>query len=277
MSDILITSSIVIYHNKEGSLRKAINSILNTRLNILLFLIDNSTNDSAKNIVKDERIKYIFTGNNIGFGCGHNIAIKKALEVGSAFHIVLNPDVYFGRGVIEGILDYMISNPDIGLLMPMVLNPDNTTQYLPKLLPTPGSLLRRIIPMPRKIHQYLVNNYELRWINHKKIHQTPIISGCFSFFKTEVFKKIGLYDRRFFMYFEDFDISRRVARHYKTIFYPLEHVYHEYGRGARKSYKLFMIYVRSAVKYFNKWGWFIDKYRSIKNKETLEKIKRQYV
>jgi GT2 family glycosyltransferase len=85
-------------------------------------------------------------------------------------------------------------------------------------------------------------------------------------------KEVGFYDDKFFMYFEDWDLSRRINQKYKTLYYPLVSVYHGYDSGANKSFKLFKIFVKSAVYYFNKWGWFFDKQRKEINKETLQKF-----
>jgi GT2 family glycosyltransferase len=60
------------------------------------------------------------------------------------------------------------------------------------------------------------------------------------------------------MYFEDFDLSRRFAKVSQLIYFPYIEVIHEYQRGAAKSRKLFIIFAKSMIKYFNKWGWFFD-------------------
>jgi GT2 family glycosyltransferase len=83
----------------------------------------------------------------------------------------------------------------------------------------------------------------------------------------------GFYDERFFMYFEDFDLSRRINKLYKTVYYSDVHVFHEYERGAQKSLILFKIFIQSAIKYFNKWGWFFDNERRAINKATLKNLK----
>ncbi|GAI80195.1 unnamed protein product, partial [marine sediment metagenome] len=117
--------------------------------------------------------------------------------------------------------------------------------------------------------------YEMRTVSSGLIYSTSIVSGCFSLFRTEVFQKVGLYDERFFMYFEDFDISRRVNKYFKTVYYPKVSVYHEYRREAQKNPRLFKIFVKSAIKYFNKWGWFFDHERNEINKSTIEQVIKQ--
>jgi len=100
----------------------------------------------------------------------------------------------------------------------------------------------------------------------------PIISGCFSLFRVEALKRVGLYDEIFFMYFEDFDLSRRIHRNYKTIYYPKVKIIHAYDRGAAKSFTLFSIFIRSAITYFNKYGWFFDGERMKINNTVINQL-----
>ena len=83
---------------------------------------------------------------------------------------------------------------------------------------------------------------------------------------------MGLFDQRYFMYLEDYDLVRRIHKVSKTIFYPYVSVLHGHEKGSYKSVKLLFIHMKSAVKYFNKWGWFYDKERTTFNKATLERL-----
>ena len=143
-----INASIVLYHNKKEQLAKAIESFLNTDLDVKLFLVDNSSNDDLKDLKSiDSRIEYIFNNANLGYGTAHNIAIKKSIDEKVSYHLVLNPDIYFESGVLEELYSYMQNNSDIGNIMPNILYPNGEIQYLCKLLPTPVDLiLRRFIP-----------------------------------------------------------------------------------------------------------------------------------
>jgi hypothetical protein len=74
------------------------------------------------------------------------------------------------------------------------------------------------------------------------------------------------------MYFEDWDLSRRIYSKFNTRYFPKVSIYHGYDSGANKSKKLFKIYLNSAFYYFNKWGWFFDKERKRVNKKTLKQF-----
>ncbi len=268
-----VTASIVTYKNDHKLLNRAIDSFLQTGLDVKLYVVDNSPTDKISKLCSDNRIEYIFNNANIGFGAAHNIALREAKSL-SRYHLVLNPDVYFERNVIETLKGYMDSDPTIGLVLPKTLNRDQSIQYLPKLLPTPLDFLIRWFPFPAKIKEMCNTNYELRAADYNSIFETPIVSGCFTFINTNLVKQGLFYDERFFMYFEDFDFSRRAGRFFKTMYFPDVSIIHGYERGNRRNVKLTFYFVLSSIRYFNKWGWFHDEQRKLINKKALEKSGR---
>jgi len=269
-----INASIVLYHNKIEQLQKAINSFLNTNLKVKLYLIDNSSNDNLKKLMKvDKRIEYIFNNSNLGYGKAHNIAIQKSIENSVPYHLVLNPDIYFENNVLEDLYNYMEENKDVGNVMPKVLYPDDKIQYLTKLLPTPIDLIFRRFMPSNKWKEKRSEKYELRFTGYKNIANVPSLSGCFMFLRTSALKEIGLFDENFFMYLEDNDLNRRIHSKYKTIFYPKVNIVHEYGKESYANKKLLMYHIKSAIYYFNKWGWFFDKERDEINNKCLKELK----
>lgn len=268
-----INGSIVLYHNQKDQLIKVINSFLNTDLKVRLYLIDNSLNDDLRELAKiDDRIEYIFNNANLGYGAAHNMAMKKSIEEGTSYHVVLNPDIYFESNVIETLYKYMETHQDIGHIMPKVLYPDGTNQNLCKLLPSPLDLFaRRFVPIKSFVDK-INNRYELNFFNYDEIAEIPFLSGCFMFLRGDVLKQDCLFDDNFFMYLEDADLTRRISRISKTIFYPKVSIYHEYQRGAHKSKKLLWFFIQSTFTYFNKYGWFFDKERKNKNNKTLKSL-----
>lgn len=269
----VIAGSIVLYNNDIEALRKAIKSFLDTELNVRLYLIDNSSSNSLRDLkYLDERIEYVFNNGNIGFGAAHNIAIKSAIDIGAKYHFVINPDIYFSGNVIETMVAFIEKDSSIGMLMPQILYPDGSIQYLPKLLPSPIHIIWRKIGVPKRAFKRFIDLYELRKAPQNQVFNVPVLSGCFSLLNLDAIREVGLYDDMYFMYFEDWDLSRRVHQKYKTLYFPLVSVYHEYERGANKSFRLFKVFIKSAYCYYNKWGFFIDKEREKINKKTLEQF-----
>ena len=177
---INLSVSIVLFHNKKEQVERAICSVLNTNLKVRLFLVDNSTSDDLKSLsnIDNRRIEYIFNNSNLGYGRAHNIAIRKSIKDKIPYHLVLNPDVYFEKGVLEELYRFMENNPDVGLVMPKVLYPDGKLQYLCKLLPTPIDLFgRRFLNFGpfRKFIEKRNEIYELRFTGYNKIMEVPYL------------------------------------------------------------------------------------------------------
>lgn len=268
-----INISIVLYNTPIEDLNNLLESLDIVESKFTLYVIDNSSTDVLKNIFKfKDNVVYIHNPENPGFGSSHNLAMNISIKDNVKYHFIINPDVYFKSDVITNMVNYMQENPDVGVLMPKILNLDGTIQFLPKLLPSPYSVLIRKFKFPRSIYNKFINKYELREVDENLIYEAPILSGCFTLLNTEALIEVGLYDERFFMYFEDWDLSRRINSKFKTVYYPKVSIYHGYDSGANKSTKLFKVYLKSAFSYFNKWGWLFDKERKRVNKKILKQF-----
>jgi GT2 family glycosyltransferase len=93
------------------------------------------------------------------------------------------------------------------------------------------------------------------------------------FLRLETLAKHSLFfDERYFMYCEDFDLMRRIHRVAKTLYYPKVTIVHNHAKESYKSRKMLLTHIKSAIKYFNKFGWFFDKDRRAMNRKILEEI-----
>lgn len=265
-----ITASLVLYNTKTDDLNNVIKSVINSEID-LLYIIDNSPTDKLRNQVsqyRSDKIIYIYGHGNVGFGRGNNIALKKALIFKSKYHIVLNPDIIFTPNVIVCLADYMDVHESVGQILPKVVYPNGDLQFLCKRLPTPIDIfLRRFVA--ERFNNRRNALYEMHYTGYDKIWNCPLLSGCFMFLRMSVINTIGFFDPRFFMYFEDFDLMRRIHQISKTIYYPYISIIHNHAAGHRHNTLLLKESIKSAIKYFNKWGWFFDKKRSKINKKAL--------
>jgi len=253
-----ITATIVLYKNQRVVLKSAIDSFLNTKLNVKLFLVDNSPTNQLRDISSDDRVSYIFNPSNPGFGAAHNLIMKDIWDV-SEYHIVLNPDVYFEPGTLEKLYEFMEADKNVGHVMPKVLYTNGEIQYLCKNNPKPFDLFaRRFLPRAfRKYFQDRLDKYEYKDKDYSKtILNVPYLSGCFMFLRTATLKKVGLFDDRIFMYIEDADLTRRFLEVSNTAYFPQATIYHHYEKGSYKNWKLTWYNIHGAIIYFNKWGWF---------------------
>lgn len=118
-------------------------------------------------------------------------------------------------------------------------------------------------------HNFLLKNY-----SREKAMDAPFLLGSFMFFRMEGFHKVGLFDESIFMYMEDIDITRRMHKYYKTLFWPNVTIVHAHKAESYKNKKMLLIHMKSAIQYSNKWGWIIDKERTRWNAQAKSAIER---
>ena len=268
---MLVSASIVTYRTSFLKISDLIDSLLNSSLN-RLYILDNSPIDLLSQNFSHPKIRYQHMSSNLGFGKAHNVSIIDSIDSGFQYHFVINPDIHLNPEVIDEMIQIIHDDPSIGMLMPRIEFPDGSIQHLPKLLPSPLSFLRRKLKWPARWHKAFVNNYELRFVEDHITYSCPILSGCFTLFKLSAVKEVGYYDERYFMYLEDWDLSRRMHNNYNTVYCPEVKVIHEYYSRANKNVKLLFYFIRSLIIYFNKWGWFRDKNRRQINAQTLRQF-----
>lgn len=264
---MMFTASLVLYHNNSHEIETLLYCVLNSHVNIL-YVVDNSSNDSLRIVEKlSDKIRYIHSA-NIGYGGAHNIAIREAMALGAEYHIVLNPDISFDADVISKLKEFADRNPDAGWIMPKVKYPDGRMQYLCKLLPSPADLFfRRFMPASWGMNR--ARRFEMLDSGYDHVMNVPFLSGCFMFLRVSALKQVGLFDERFFMYGEDIDLSRRMHKCFKTLYYPDVTIIHHHEAASYESLKMMFVHIRNIIKYFNKWGWFFDSERRKINKIAI--------
>jgi len=266
----MLNVSIVLYKNTLSEIVPLVETLLKSDKVSVIYLIDNSPTENPD--FKSLQVNYHFTGNNLGYGSAHNIAIRHTLEQPISYHLVINPDISFKPDILSEIEEFMNNNSDIGLLMPKILYPNGEIQYLCKLIPTPFDLIFRRF-LPKSWTQTHTKKFELRDSGYNRLLNVPYLSGCFMFLRTEALRKVGMFDERFFMYPEDIDLTRRIHRHFKTVFYPGTTITHNHAQGSYINTRMLLIHISNMIKYFNKWGWIFDKERRMVNRETLKQLK----
>lgn len=265
----MLNASIVIYNNRFLEIAALVEILRKSPVISEVFLIDNSPNER----LEFNRLKatYIFNNKNIGYGGAHNIALQKTLDQGIPYHLVVNPDIEFEEEIMLRIVNFMNNNSEIGLLMPKIVYPNGEIQYLCKQIPTPFDLIFRRF-FPKSWTHKRMERFEMRASGYNRIMDVPYLSGCFMLLRTEAIQQVGLFDERFFMYPEDIDLTRRIHRKFRTVFFPEVQVIHNHAQESYHSVKMIFIHIVNMIKYFNKWGWIFDTERRKVNKEITKQI-----
>lgn len=245
-ADILVSASVVTYNDISRAAQTVNSIVTNTKKYPLkLYVIDNNSTDGTADLIeKSGQAELIRQNKNLGFGAAHNIALTK--QTGK-YHFVINPDITLNSDVISDIVDYFESNPDVVMAMPKILNTDGTEQKLPKERPTFKRLfLGRISGKIRS---------EYVWAEKQITAPCEIdfCTGCFFCIRTDVFKSMGGFDPRYFMYLEDADLSLKAKSKGKIMLLPQFCVTHAWERQSAKSLKYLFIHIASCFKFLFKW------------------------
>lgn len=250
------TASIVIYNNTPEMVRRTAASFLDTECSVQLTIVDNSPTTDLCSAFDELPVSYHFYGKNVGYGKAHNWAIFQAKS--SKYHLVLNPDILIPNGTILSMITFMENNPDVGIVCPRILNEDGSDQYLNKRYPSVTDFfIRRFMPhIFDPLFKRRLDHYEMRDVGYDDICDVEVMTGAFMLCRTNVLKKLAGFDPRYFLYLEDFDLSRKFQQNgSRTVYYPQAAVIHYWTRASHKNIRMTIIFIVSMCRYFNKWGW----------------------
>ncbi|WP_434661765.1 glycosyltransferase family 2 protein [Paraburkholderia sp. A3BS-1L] len=265
-----LSASIVVFNPDEPQLRQTLASFgaacefLRAGVpgcTVALLLVDNGglgdVRDATDRLGEQGIVCTLYTGHgNVGYGRGHNLAIAQPL---GRYHLILNPDIDMSADALAKAIQFMESHPDAGLLTPAIFDDAGEMQFLCRQYPTLIDLfVRGFLPASmRRFFARRLARYEMRaQINGRDtVWDPPIVSGCFMLFRSEVLKRLGGFDPRYFLYFEDYDLSLRAHDVARVAYVPSVRVLHHGGGASRKGFAHIRMFVASAFKFFNRFGW----------------------
>ncbi|WP_261537556.1 glycosyltransferase [Burkholderia multivorans] len=226
----------------------------------VIYLIDNSGADVLDEIARSHsadgvHFEIIRGHGNVGYGRGHNLAISRST---ARYHLVLNPDVETSVDALVSACRFLDSHREVGLLVPDIWD-ERDRQYLCRRYPSVLDLLLRGFA-PRALRQLFAQRlarYEMRDVidGTQIVWDPPIVSGCFMLFRTSVLRRLEGFDPRYFLYFEDYDLSMRTARVARIVFLPQARILHHGGGAARKGWLHIKLFAVSALRFFRRFGW----------------------
>ncbi|MDC3309311.1 glycosyltransferase family 2 protein [bacterium] len=257
-----VNVSIVLYNNSIDEVRKKVDLYKSWSVVNEIIIVDNSPKRIF--IPSSLQVIYHYCPENLGYGAGHNVAIKRTISSEVEYHLVVNLDVHFGEALLRNLVEFMESNEGACVVQPSFIFPDGTKQYLAKYLPNVTQMMFRMIGLGKlKLWNIEINTDELT-----TPFPCPYLSGCFLLMRRAPVTVTGMFDERYFMYPEDIDLSRRYATIYGAWVIPSEVACHEYGGASKKSLRMFLIHFREVLKYYRKWGFILDIGRKNLNAHT---------
>lgn len=229
----------IVNYNTKNNLKKCVESILENppKYKYQIVIVDNNSTDGSKKFlkkIKEKNVKYILSKKNRGFGAACNQIAK--LE-DSPYILFLNPDVEVSRNSIDELISFLEDNEKVGVVTGKLLFPDGSLQLSCRKFPSilkalfgRESLMRKIFP-----NNIISKNYLMSEVDYDKKQFPDWIRGAVMLFKTEVFKQVGGFDEKFFLYFEDTDICLRLLKKgYKAAYLPEAVFYHKLAASTAK-------------------------------------------
>ncbi len=269
VSVVVFRSDPAVLSRTLNALRVAISAAVSQQLleaPVRLTLIDNGAAGSDDAVSLDA-LRQPFTDwevcieaghGNIGYGRGHNLAIDVA---DSTLHLILNPDVIMAPDALVQALAWLHGEASVVALAPRILGEDGRQQYLCRQYPSVLDLfVRGFLPARwRAPFAQRLERYEMRdTIDEARnggVCYPPIISGCFMLFRTPALRSVGGFDPRYFLYFEDYDLSLRAGRVGKISYVDAVEIVHFGGGASRKGLAHIRMFAASAWRFFNRFGW----------------------
>lgn len=216
-------SVIIITYNSEGYIKECLESVIKfEEKNVEIIVLDNNSSDKTNEILTlfKNRIKLILSPENLGFSKGNNLAVKSSSK---EFLLFLNPDTKLTEPVIEKMQNFYRQNNDIGLIGPQLIMTNGQIQPSVKKLPT----------IKRAFDEFILNkkNSYSEYIPESKIPiEVEAVYGATMFIEKKLFKLVKGFDEKFFLYYEDIDLCRRIRNTGKKIYYfPLVKIMHQVG------------------------------------------------
>ncbi|WP_288842394.1 hypothetical protein [uncultured Deefgea sp.] len=250
---------LVVYKTNVTELERLFELLAREQCLSQMFVFDNGCDEQLKHEVQKRGWCYLSCGDNIGFGAAHNRILEKLTVEHGEFHWIINPDLEWDISPTSEMMAYLMAHPKCGAVMPDVLNPDGSRQYLAKSLPTPMILLGRRFFASSKKMQQRIQQYEMRDQSYAEPFESPLISGCCFFTRQALLREVNGFDERYFLYLEDYDLCRQVWRTGNQLMVlPTVQVKHGHGQASYQFGKVLWLHICSACKYFNRWGWLND-------------------
>lgn len=236
-----VSVSILNFNGKKNTLEciESLKKIDSSKFNLNIIVVDNgSIEDFFLKGGKwgNTNLEIIRNEKNLGFSGGQNVGIKHALKNGADCVLILNNDTYVDKNFLDELLRVSQSYETSGILVPKIYFAPHfefhknkyTQEEQGRVFWYAGGKMDwdNVIGHHRGVDEVDKGQYE-------KIEETELATGCCMLIKKEVLEDIGLFDDKFYLYYEDADLSMRASRIGFKIFYvPSSIIWHKNAGSA---------------------------------------------
>lgn len=253
----MINLSIVIVNwNVCDLLRTALATIYQypPKYSFEVFVTDNASSDGSVAMVKKEfpQVKLLASAKNLGFAAGNNLAMKQA---NGRVVLCLNPDTAMHPGTLDFIVEQFDKDPQLGALGVKLLNADGSLQASCKSFPGIDTILWNALSLDVLFPKSkLFGKYNMTWFAHDQELEVDQPMGAGLALRQTTLDQVGLYDERYFMYFDEVDLCYRIKQaNWKIKFFPQVSITHHWAKSTSQAlFSMNKSWYRSFVKYISK-------------------------
>jgi GT2 family glycosyltransferase len=244
-------SIIIVNWNTRELLLDCLRSIFRTihGISFEIWLVDNaSTDGSVENVQSLFPDLYVIKNEkNLGFAAANNLAFK---SMNGRYALLLNTDTVLTEDAVRKLYDFMESTPQAGLSCGQLLNQDDSKQNSIANFPSLFSLLCN--------ETLLRILFPKKFPSKRQIYASPVeIDSCIGacmMARKQAMDEVGLFDERYFFFFEETDWARRMKRSgWKVYFVPGARIYHAQGQSVGRTIRSRLMFYRARYLYFVKW------------------------
>jgi len=204
------------------------------------------------------KMKLIKSPKNVGFAAGNNLGAKAAR---GKYVLILNPDIFVNENSVQKMVDYMDSHPDVGVIGPKLVYPNDDVQdSCRRHMKFSDLVIKRTFLKKLPLFKKRVEKYTMEDFDHSQVQEVDLLVGACLMIPRKVYEEVGGFDDRYFLFMEDFDLCREIAKAgHKVVYFADTQVTHNHKRLSGGSLfkllsrKVFWIHVMSALRYFWKW------------------------
>jgi len=250
-------SIIIVNWNVRELLRQTLQSIRNNpakKYSYEVIVVDNDSQDNSTEMVKKDfpEIKLIASPKNIGFAAGNNLGIKIAQ---GKFILCLNPDTEVLPEALDFIPIAFEKDPQLGALGVKLLNPNRTLQSSCKSFPDLDTIIWNATSLDTLFPKSKVfGKYNMTWFGHDLEMEVDQPMGAALAVRREVIDQVGIFDERYFMYFDEVDWCYRIKKAgWKIKFFPQVAIIHHWAQSTKQAlFKMNKQWYISFYKYLRK-------------------------
>jgi GT2 family glycosyltransferase len=213
-------SVVILNWNGKNYIEKCLDSVAKLEMDdfeIEIIVVDNASSDGSPELVEKKYpdIKVLKNKNNLGYSGGNNVGLKDAIQNGADYVLVLNPDTLVDKNLLVELLTTFNSGKQIGIVGPKIYFAKGYEYHkeryeekdLGKVIFYAGGIVdwKNILASHRGVDEVDNGQYEMA-------DDTGFITGCAMMISKEVISKIGYFDEKYFLYWEDNDYCQRARK-----------------------------------------------------------------